>query len=195
MMSFIGIPIGFYGYVFPGNINLMIVELYGSKRFKFLLFTIGFILLFETFYCIVSLLLLNTFKLHTGIYNTIELVSYIMVLLMGLWMLVENKKDQHKSKKNTVYRGLLSIVFHPQQIPFWVVMGVIVNKFVPISTNQQALFQFAFFNAVGTFLAMLFYMVFGSKLFTYLKLNILQINKIMGSAYILLALYGLFVNK
>ncbi|HOZ87199.1 MAG TPA: hypothetical protein PL029_05540 [Bacteroidia bacterium] len=195
MMSFIGIPIGFYGYVFPGNINLMVVELYSSNRFKFLFFTLGLILLFETFYCIVSLLLLNTLKFNTGIYNTIELASYIMVLLMGLWMLFENTKDQQKSKKNTVYRGLLSIVFHPQQIPFWVVMGVLVNKLVPFSTNQQALYQFAFFNAVGTFLAMLFYMVFGSKLFNYLKLNILQINKIMGSAYMILALYGLFTNK
>ena len=193
-MSFIGIPIGFYGYVFPGNINLMVVELYTSSRFKFLFFTLGLILLFETFYCIVSLLLLNTFMFNTSVYNTIEFVSYIMVLLMGIWMVVENKKDQQKSKKNTVYRGLLSIVFHPQQIPFWVIMGVVVNKFVPFNANHLALYQFAFFNALGTLLAMVFYMIFGSKLFNYLKLNILQINKIMGSVYIILALYGLFIN-
>lgn len=193
-MSFIGIPIGFYGYVFPGNINLMVVELYTSSRVRFLFFTLGLILFFETFYCIVSLLLLNTLKFNTSIYNTIELVSYIMVLLMGIWMVVENKKDQQKSKKNTVYRGLLSIIFHPQQIPFWVIMGVVVNKFVPFTANHQALYQFAFFNAVGTLLAMVFYMIFGSKLFNYLKLNILQINKIMGSVYIILALYGLFIN-
>ena len=194
-MSFIGIPIGFYGYVFPGNINLMVVELYTSSRFKFLFFTLGLILLFETFYCLVSLLLLNTLKLNTSIYNTIELVSYIMVLLMGLWMVVENKKDQQKSRKNTVYRGLLSIVFHPQQIPFWVIMGVIVNKFVPFSSNHLALYQFAFFNSLGTLLAMLFYMIFGSKLINYLKLNILQINKVMGSVYMILACYGLFINN
>lgn len=194
-MSFIGIPIGFYGYVFPGNINLMVVELYNSSRFKFLFFTLALILLFETFYCIVSLLLLNTLKLNTSIYNTIELISYIMVLLMGLWMVVENKKDQQKSRKNTVYRGLLSIVFHPQQIPFWVIMGVVVNKFISFSSNHLALYQFAFFNALGTLLAMLFYMVLGSKLFNYLKLNILQINKVMGSVYMILACYGLFVNN
>lgn len=193
-MNFIGIPIGFYGYVFPGNINLMVVELYTSSRFKFLFFTLGLILLFETFYCIVSLLLLNTLKFNTSVYNTIELASYIMVLLMGIWMVVENKKDQQKSKKNTVYRGLLSIVFHPQQIPFWVIMGVVVNKFVPFNANHLALYQFAFFNALGTLLAMVFYMILGSKLFNYLKLNILQINKIMGSVYIILALYGLFIN-
>jgi len=194
-MSFIGIPIGFYGYIFPGNINLMVVELYNSSRFKFLFFTLALILIFETFYCIVSLLLLNTLKLNTSIYSTIELVSYIMILLMGLWMVVESKKDEQKSRKNTVYRGLLSIVFHPQQIPFWVIMGVVVNKFVPFSSNHQALYQFAFFNALGTLLAMLFYMVLGSKLFNYLKLNILQINKVMGSVYMILAFYGLFINN
>jgi hypothetical protein len=35
-MSIIGIPVGFYGYLFPGNINLMVVELYAAKKFKLL---------------------------------------------------------------------------------------------------------------------------------------------------------------
>lgn len=187
-MSSIGIPIGFYGYIFPGNINLMVVELYSSKKYKSLLLALSLILLFETIYCIISLLLLNTFKLNPSIYKTIEIISYAMVLLMGLWMIFENKKDKQKSQNNTVYRGALSIIFHPQQIPFWVIMGVVINKFVPFTTNNLALYQFAFFNAIGTFLAMLFYMVLGSRLFNYLKLNISEINKVMGILYVVLAL-------
>lgn len=194
MMSLIGIPIGFYSYLFPGNINIMVVELYNASRFKFLFFTLIIILLFETFYCVLTLLLLNTIKLNPTIYDTIELVSYIMVLIMGLWMLFENKKDIQNVQKNTVYRGFVSIILHPQQIPFWVIMGVFVNKFVPITTDRIVLFQFAFFNAIGTFLAMLFYIVFGSKLFKFLKLNISQITRIVGSVYLLLAVFGLFVD-
>jgi hypothetical protein len=117
-----------------------------------------------------------------------------MVLIMGLWMVFENKKDIQNVQKNTVYRGFVSIILHPQQIPFWVIMGVFVNKFVPITTDRIVLFQFAFFNGIGTFLAMLFYIVFGSKLFKFLKLNISQINRIVGSVYLLLALFGLFVD-
>jgi len=192
-MSLIGIPIGFYGYLFPGNINLMVVELYSSKKYNFLIGTLALILVFETFYCLMSLLLLNTFKEDTSLYQKIELVSYGMVFLMGIWMLIETKNDNQKSRKNTVYRGIVSVVLHPQQIPFWVIMGVVVNKFLPLSSNYIMLYQFAFFNAFGTLLALFFYMIFGSKLFNYLKLNSTQINKIMGSVYVVLAAYGIYV--
>lgn len=193
MMSLIGIPIGFYGYLFPGNINLMVVELYSSKKYNFLIGTLILILVFETFYCLMSLLLLNTFKEDTSLYQKIELVSYGMVFLMGIWMLFETKKDNQKSRKNTVYRGLVSVVLHPQQIPFWVIMGVVVNKFLPLSSNYITLYQFAFFNAIGTLIVLFFYMFFGSKLFNYLKLNSTQINKIMGSIYVVLSIYGIYV--
>ena len=193
-MILIGIPIGFYGYIFPGNINLMVVELYASKKYRFLILTLGLILVFETLYCVLSLLVLNTLKLNPSTYKAIEVISYTMVLLMGLWMIFETKNDTLKSQKNTVYRGLLSIVFNPQQIPFWVIMGVVVNKFVPFDSTNFVLYQFAFFNSIGTLLAMVFYMVFGLKLLNYLKLNILQLNKIMGVVYIVLAVYGLFLS-
>lgn len=193
-MSSIGIPIGFYGYIFPGNINLMVVELYSLKRYKFLIFTLGLILAFETMYCIVSLLLLDTLKHNTNIYTTIETVSYLMIVGMGLWMLLENKKNTKQSHKNTIYRGIISIIFHPQQIPYWVIMGVVVNQFVPLYTNRLALYNFAVFNAIGTLLAMLFYIILGSKLLNYLNLNIQQINKVMGCVYIVLGIYGLLHN-
>ena len=34
MMILIGIPIGLYGYLFPGNINLMMLEIYRTGENK-----------------------------------------------------------------------------------------------------------------------------------------------------------------
>lgn len=191
-MIFFGILIGFYGYLFPGNINLMVIEIYAQKKYRFLIFTLVLILAFETIYCLMSLLLLGTFKSYPSIFNWIEVISYLMVSLMGIWMIFENKNNAQKSQRNTVVRGIFSIIFHPQQIPFWVIMGVFVNQFIQLKANNWPLYQFALLNAVGTFIAMVFYMIFGSQLFNYLQLNLNQINKIMGSVYLAVGFYGLF---
>ena len=191
MMSLIGIPIGFYGYIFPGNINLMIVELYSLKKYKFLSICIFLIIVFETFYCVASLLLLNSLNNNPTIYKSIEYVSFFMILFMGFWMIFESQKKTSKTNKNTIYRGLISVVFHPQQIPFWVIMGVIVNKQIHFDTDRLILVYFAFFNAFGTLLAMFIYMIFGLKLLNYLKLNFSQLNKIIGIFYVLFSIYSL----
>jgi hypothetical protein len=47
------------------------------------------------------------------------------------------------------------------------------------------------FNAIGTSIAMLLYMIVGKKLLNFFHFNISQINKVMGCLYILLVLYHL----
>jgi hypothetical protein len=190
-MSSIGILIGFYGYLFPGNINLMVVHLYASKQYKILLLMLLLILFFESMYCGVSLYFLSSLHANTKWYAIIEIVSFILILLMGLWMVFENKKDTKVTQQNTVYRGVFSIIVHPQQIPFWIVAGVLLSGLVKFDMNISALMQFVLFNAIGTLLVMVSYMLLGSKLINYFKLNLAQINKVMGGFYVLLALYHL----
>ncbi len=191
-MTIIGIPVGFYGYLFPGNINLMVVELYGAKKFKLLSIILTLIVVFESIYCGLSLTFLNAVKSNSGFYKSIEFISYALIFIMGLWMIIEKKNNKNAAHQNTIIRGVFSIVIHPQQIPFWVVAGVLVNKAVQLNINSGALLLFILYNAIGTLLAMFAYMIFGKKLLNYFKLNISHINKGMGSAYILLVLYHLF---
>ena len=96
-MSLIGIPIGFYGYVFPGNINLMVLELYTSKRYKFLMLMLSLIIIFESIYCVVSLIFLNSIRNNLKFFAIIESTSYTLILVMGLWMLLERKGQKSKS--------------------------------------------------------------------------------------------------
>jgi hypothetical protein len=182
-MSIIGIPVGFYGYLFPGNINLMVVELYAAKKFKLLLVILTLIVVFESIYCGLSLTFLNAIKSNSSFYN--------LIFIMGLWMVVEKKNNKNATHQNTIIRGVFSIVIHPQQVPFWVVAGVLVNKAVQLDINSGALLLFILYNAIGTLLAMFTYMIFGKKLFIYFRLNISHVNMGMGSAYILLVLYHL----
>ena len=190
-MLLIGIPIGLYGYIFPGNINLMVLEIFRTKKYRFLLIILGLILSFESIYCFTSLTLLDSLKSNQKLYSSIEFFSYILIFLFGLWMLFEKRNNNAKSYRNTIYRGILSMIIHPQQIPFWVVAGILVNRFTHLNGGNGSLYLFVFFNAVGTLLAMGIYMFAGSKILNFFKFNTAQINKAMGAVYILLVLYHL----
>ena len=193
-MILIGIPIGFYGYLFPGNINLMVLELYNTKRYQLLLLMMILIVVFESIYCFASLTFLQGIKSNVKFYSTIEIVSYLLIFIMGLWMLFEKKNNKTSVHQNTITRGMISIIIHPQQIPFWVIAGVLVNRVVNVNMNLWTLSVFVLFNAIGTLLVMFSYMFFGKKILGYFKLNISHINKAMGVVYILLALYHFFNN-
>jgi len=188
-MSSIGVLVGFYGYLFPGNINLMVVHLYASKQYRLLCQMLVLIAVFESLYCATVLYSLQALQKQTSWYQVIEVLSYGMILLMGIWMLFESKTSTKAASNNTVYRGLLSVIVHPQQIPFWLVAGVLLNATLRFSDGWKNLLSFVGFNAIGTVLVMLCYMLLGSKLIQYFKLNLTQINKVMGSLYVLLALY------
>ncbi|MDI9365174.1 MAG: hypothetical protein QM541_09505 [Flavobacterium sp.] len=190
-MSSIGILIGFYGYLFPGNINLMVVQLYTSKQYQLLSIMLLLIVLFETMYCAGSLYFLGSLQTNTKWYSIIELISFTLILIMGLWMVFENKKDAKITQQNTLYRGVFSMIVHPQQIPFWIVVGVLLNELIKFDSNLTSLLPFVAFNALGTLLMMICYMLLGNKLIHYFHLNLAQINKVMGGFYILLALYHL----
>jgi hypothetical protein len=190
-MSIIGILVGFYGYLFPGNINLMVVHLYTSKQYRLLWLMLLLIVLFESLYCGISLYFLGGLHSNTKWYTIIEIVSFILILIMGLWMIFENKKDTKTTQQNTVYRGVFSIIIHPQQIPFWIVAGVLLNGLIQFDMKLSSLLPFILCNAIGTLLVMVSYMFLGNKLIRYFKLNLAQINKVMGSFYVLLALYHL----
>lgn len=190
-MSLIGLPIGFYGYLFPGNINIMVLDLYGAKRYKLLFAILALVVIFECAYCMVSLFYLNKIKSNSQLFDVIEIVAYLLVLAMGLWMLFENKSNEKVSKNNTLYRGVLSIIIHPQQIPFWIIMGVIINPVLNFGMKWNIAAGFILCNAIGALLVMTIYMICGNKLMQYFKLKLNQLNTVIGILYIILAVFSL----
>lgn len=190
-MSLLGLPIGFYGYMFPGNINLMVLDLYGSKKYKVLFMILALIVLFESCYAIISLFYLNKVKENSQLFSSIEIVSYLLILAMGIWMFFENKTSKQTSQKNTLYRGILSVIIHPQQIPYWIIIGVVVNPVMNFEMDIASILIFLFFNAVGTLLVMLVYMIYGNRMMYYFKLKLSLLNTTMGVLYISLALFSL----
>jgi threonine/homoserine/homoserine lactone efflux protein len=183
MMSIIGLPIGLYGYLFPGNINIMMIDLYRNRKMKLLVISLIAMIVFETIYCIGTLQFLATIKSSSQLFRSIEIISLIMTLTMGLWMLLEKRKDANKINKSNIARGFISIIFHPQQIPFWVIIAVVVNPLMN-NYNSYGLAFFAISNAIGALLAMIIYMTIGTRLVNFFSINSNSINKSIALVYI-----------
>jgi hypothetical protein len=191
-MILIGIAIGFYGYLIPGNINIMVLDLYSSKKYRLLFLILPLIISFESIYCLSTLCLLNRISTNGQLYNCIQLFSYLLAFAMGLLMLFEKKKSNNKTdnnSNNTLYRGIFSIIIHPQQIPFWLIIGVVINPLMKFGISFFSIVGFVFLNAIGTLLAMFLYMKLGNRLLNYFSLNLYQINKSVGIFYILIGGY------
>lgn len=155
---------------------------------------LALVIIFESIYCIVSLMFINNIKSNARFFSFVESASYILILIMGLWMLFEKRTTNNKPHQNTIFRGVLNMIIHPQQIPYWLIAGSVLSGTLNLIPNNWTVVTFAFFNAVGTLLAMVAYMFFGKKILDYFKLNIFHINKAMGVLYILLFLSHLFLE-
>lgn len=183
MMSLIGIPIGLYGYLFPGNINIMMLDLYRNKKFKLLVCALITMLVFETIYCIGTLQFLQKINTNVIFFTTIEICSFFMTFIMGMWMLFEKNIAQKKVKNSNILRGFISIVFHPQQIPFWIIMAVIIKPYLN-NYEQHPMALFALSNAIGALLAMVIYIKIGSKIIDFYGINTNSINKCVAIIYL-----------
>ena len=150
---------------------------------KLLVISLIAMIVFETIYCIGTLQFLATIKSSSQLFRSIEIISLIMTLTMGLWMLFEKKKDDHKINKSNIARGFISIIFHPQQIPFWVIIAVVINPLMN-NNNPFGLALFALSNAVGALLAIAIYITIGTRIINFFSINSNSINKSIALVYI-----------
>ena len=189
-MIVLGVLLGFYSYLFPGNINLMILDLYATRRYNILVQVGLIVILFECLYCYFTLQFIGQISTNQQLYQYIEWFAYVLTLVVGLWM-VFDKTTKNKTPKGTIYRGLFSTIIHPQQIPFWIVMNVLFHNVIYFEMNSRDLLVFVFFNAVGASLVLWCYAIYGNKLLDLLKLKIGTISKSIGAFYIVYSFISL----
>ncbi len=189
MLIIYGLFIGFYGCITPGTINISLLNLYISKRNSDLLISLFLFALFEFVYVYFSLLFLIELQEQSWFF-LVEISSYLLILIMGIWMLMGSKNSATSLEKTSFYRACIQIVIHPQQITFWLMIGVIFSDMVAnISGSNFSLFLFLFSEVLGALLVIFCYFYFGKKLIQKFNLNLEKITKILGAFYIFLAVY------
>lgn len=167
----------------------MLMDLYNQNKLKQLTALIAIALMFETMYCIASINLFSLINENLHFQNTIRIISCVFIFFMGIWMLVDTKKN-YPSTKNTIRRGVLSIIIHPQQLLFWLIFSHLINSYTPLFGNPSSILWLAFYNCVGALCIFCVYMITGPSILNYFKLNLQKLNAMVGFTYIVLALFN-----
>jgi threonine/homoserine/homoserine lactone efflux protein len=200
----IGILLNAMGYIPPGNINLTVAQLTINKGMRQALY---FILAFS---CVEVCFTFGMMRFARWVSSDVNLDSNIsevrigtyvdtfMILLfvvMGTITWINRKKvpktraEDNRSKKGSVFYGMLLGVLNPVQIPFWLFFGNYVILHEWIKTDYLSLVIFSLGSGMGSAVALYGYAHFAKYIQEKFALSSLLVNKSIAIFLYVLALY------
>ena len=185
-LSVFSFLIGFYSYFLVGNINMAAVELAQKKKAYGLWAFLILVLVCESAYAIFTLSFSE--KLHADPSRElfIQIISICLLLVLGLWCFLDTFKQTERVIKNRVRRGIFATLFHPQQIPFWLICGEFMHTFG--WNPKQDIHIIIPFTLVGVLNILMLYAKFGAQIVKKLSLNAHSVSKIIGLVCFALAI-------
>ncbi|MEJ5994553.1 LysE family transporter [Pedobacter sp. Du54] len=200
----IGIVLNAMGYIPPGNINLTVAQLTINKGMRQALY---FILSFS---CVEVCFTFGMMRFARWISSDVSLDSNIsevrlgtyvdafmimLFIVMGTITWVNRKKipktraEDNRSRKGSVFYGMLLGVLNPVQIPFWLFFGNYVILHDWIQTNYLSLVIFSIGSGLGSALALYGYAHFAKYIQEKFALSSHLINRSIALFLFALALY------
>lgn len=200
----IGIILNAMGYIPPGNINLTVAQLTINKGMRqawyFILsfscvevfFTFGMMRFARWISSDVNLDA-NISEVRLGTY--IDAFMIMLFIVMGTITWVNRKKipktktEDNRSRKGSVFYGMLLGVLNPVQIPFWLFFGNYVILHDWIQTNYLSLIIFSIGSGLGSAIALYGYAHFARYIQEKFALSSHLINRSIALFLFALALY------
>ena len=200
----IGILLNAMGYIPPGNINLTVAQLTINKGMRQALYFILSFSCVEVFFTFGMMrfarwvssdvnLDANISEVRLGTY--VDAFMILLFIVMGTITWVNRKKvpktkaEDTRSRKGSVFYGMLLGVLNPVQIPFWLFFGNYVILHEWIRTDYLSLVIFSFGSGIGSAVALYGYAHFAKYIQEKFALSSLLINKSIAIFLWILALY------
>ena len=200
----IGIILNAMGYIPPGNINLTVAQLTINKGMRQALYFILSFSIVEVFFTFGMMRFArwvmsdinvndNVSELKLGTY--VDTFMILLFLVMGTITWVNRKKlpktraEDNRSKKGSVFYGMLLGVLNPVQIPFWLFFGNYIILHEWITTDYLSLIIFSLGSGMGSALALYGYAHFAKYIQEKFTLSSHLINRAIAIFLFTLALY------
>ncbi|MFA6277679.1 MAG: LysE family transporter [Pedobacter sp.] len=200
----IGIVLNAMGYIPPGNINLTVAQLTINKGMRQALYFILSFSCVEVFFTFGMMrfarwvssdvnLDANISEVRIGTY--VDLFMILLFIVMGTITWVNRKKvpktrsEDNRSRKGSVFYGMLLGVLNPVQIPFWLFFGNYVILHEWIRTDYLSLVIFSLGSGMGSALALYGYAHFAKYIQEKFALSSHLINRSIALFLFALALY------
>ncbi len=200
----IGIVLNAMGYIPPGNINLTVAQLTINKGMRQALYFILSFSIVEVFFTFGMMrfarwissdvnLDSNISEVRLGTY--VDLFMIMLFIVMGTITWVNRKKlpktraEDNRSRKGSVFYGMLLGILNPVQIPFWLFFGNYVILHDWIQTNYLSLIIFSIGSGLGSAIALYGYAHFAKYIQEKFALSSHLINRSIALFLYALALY------
>ncbi len=200
----IGILLNAMGYIPPGNINLTVAQLTINKGMRQALYFILAFSCVEVFFTFGMMRFArwvssdvnidaNISDVRLGTY--VDAFMIILFVVMGTITWINRKKvpktktEDNRSKKGSVFYGMLLGVLNPVQIPFWLFFGNYVILHEWIKTDYLSLIIFSLGSGMGSALALYGYAHFAKYIQEKFALSSHLINKSIAIFLYVLAVY------
>ncbi len=200
----IGVLLNALGYIPPGNINLTVAQLTINKGMRQALYFILSFSIVEVFFTFGMMRfarwVMSDINVNDNV-NELRLGTYVdsfMILLfitMGTITWVNRKKvpktksEDNRSKKGSVFYGMLLGILNPVQIPFWLFFGNYIILHDWVETDYLSLIIFSLGSGMGSALALYGYAHFAKYIQEKFTLSSLLINRSIAIFLYVLALY------
>ncbi len=200
----IGVLLNALGYIPPGNINLTVAQLTINKGMRQALYFILSFSIVEVFFTFGMMRfarwVMSDINVNDNV-NELRLGTYVdsfMILLfitMGTITWVNRKKvpktksEDNRSKKGSVFYGMLLGILNPVQIPFWLFFGNYIILHDWVETDYLSLIIFSLGSGIGSALALYGYAHFAKYIQEKFALSSLLINRSIAIFLYVLALY------
>lgn len=200
----IGVLLNAMGYIPPGNINLTVAQLTINKGMRQALYFILSFSIVEVFFTFGMMRFARWLSSDVNIDSNISdvrLGTYvdafmiILFIVMGTITWINRKKipktkaEDNRSRKGSVFYGMLLGVLNPVQIPFWLFFGNYVILHEWIHTNYLSLIIFSIGSGIGSALALYGYAHFAKYIQEKFALSSHIINRSIALFLYALALY------
>jgi threonine/homoserine/homoserine lactone efflux protein len=211
----IGILLNAMGYIPPGNINLTVAQLTinkGMRQAWYFILAFSCVEVFFTFGMMrfarwVSSdvnLDANVSDLRLGTYVDAFMVTLFIVMGTLTWInrkkVPKTKAEDNRSKKGSVFYGMLLGVLNPVQIPFWLFFGNYIILHEWIETDYLSLVIFSLGSGIGSAIALYGYAHFAKYIQEKFALSSLLINKSIAiflwvlAAYLIVKQLGIYLH-
>lgn len=199
----IGILLNAMGYIPPGNINLTVAQLTinkGMRQAMYFILSFSCVEVFFTFGMmrfarwVSSDINLNSNVSEVRLGTFIDVFMIVLFIVMGtITWLGRNKipktREDKRSKKGSVFYGMLLGVLNPVQIPFWLFFGNYIILHEWIKTTYLYLVIFSFGSGLGSAVALYGYAHFARYIQEKFALSSRFINTSIAIFLWALALY------
>ncbi|MGF1924999.1 MAG: LysE family transporter [Bacteroidia bacterium] len=200
----IGVVLNAMGYIPPGNINLTVAQLTinrGMRQALYFILSFSCVEVFFTFGMMrfarwissdVSLDS-NISEVRLGTYVDAFMIMLFVVMGTITWVnrkkIPKTKAEDNRSRKGSVFYGMLLGVLNPVQIPFWIFFGNYVILHDWIQTDYLSLVIFSIGSGLGSAAALYGYAHFAKYIQEKFALSSHIINRSIALFLFALALY------